>query len=123
MCNQYTLNIDDNQATSEKSMKLLGVNIDNKLSFDEHVSSLCKKASNQLNAISRFHKYFGFKEKEVLINSFAYAISITVPYYGIFAQPSLLGKLNKFKQGHLEFCTVILIVITKLFLINQANAQ
>ena len=50
MCNQYTLNIDGNQVTSEKSMKLLGINIDNKISFVEHVSSLCKKASNQLNA-------------------------------------------------------------------------
>ena len=34
MCNQYTLNIDGNQVTSEKSVKLLGINTDNKLSFD-----------------------------------------------------------------------------------------
>ena len=40
MCNQYTLNIDGSQLTSEKSVKLLGINRDNKLSFDEHVSSL-----------------------------------------------------------------------------------
>ena len=71
--NQYTLNIDVNHVTSEKSVKLPGINIGNKLSFDEHVSSLCKKASNQLNAISRLHRYLGFKEKEVLINSFVYA--------------------------------------------------
>ena len=62
MYNQYTLNIDGNQVTSEKFVKLLGINIDEKLSFDEHVSSLCKKASNQLNAINRSHKYFRFKE-------------------------------------------------------------
>ena len=37
MCNQYTLNIDGNQVTSEKSVKLLVIYIDNKLSFDEHV--------------------------------------------------------------------------------------
>ena len=67
-----TFNIDGNQVTSEKSIKLLVINIDNKLSFDEHVSSLCKKASNHLNKISRLHKYLGFKEKEVLINSFVY---------------------------------------------------
>ena len=88
ICNQYTLNIDVNQVTLEKSVKLLGINIDNKLSFDKHVSSLCKKASNQLNAISSLHRYLGFTEKKVLINS-----------------------------------TVILIAITKLFLVNLASAQ
>ena len=73
MWNQYFLNIDGNQVTSEKSVKLLGINIDNKLPFDGHVSSLCKKASNQLNATRRLHKYLRFKEKEVLTNSFVYA--------------------------------------------------
>ena len=73
MCNQYTLNIDGSQLTSEKSVKLLGINPDNKLSFDEHVSSFLKKASNQLKAKSRLHRYLGFKEKEVPTNSFVYA--------------------------------------------------
>ena len=71
--NQYTLNIDDNQVTSKKPVKLLGINIDNRLSLDEHVSSLCKKASNQLNAISRLYRNLGFKEKGVLINTLVYA--------------------------------------------------
>ena len=63
MCNQYTLNINGNQVTLEKSVKLLDINISDKLSFDKNVSSLCKKASNQRNAISRLHKYLGFNEK------------------------------------------------------------
>ena len=71
--NQYTLNIDDNQVTSKKPVKLLGINIDNRLALDEHVSSLCKKASNQLNAISRLYRNLGFKEKGVLINVLVYA--------------------------------------------------
>ena len=44
MSTQYTLNIDDNQVTSEKCVKLLGININNKLSFAERVCSLCKKS-------------------------------------------------------------------------------
>ena len=48
---------DGNQVTLEKSVKLPGSKIDNKLSFDQNISSLCKKASNQLNAVSRLHRY------------------------------------------------------------------
>ena len=46
ICSQYTLNIDGNKATSEKFIKLQGINIEDKLPFDEHFSSLCKKANN-----------------------------------------------------------------------------
>ena len=53
MSNEYTLNIGGSQVTSEKPVKLLAVNIDNKL--------------------SKLHKYLGCKEKEVLINKFVYA--------------------------------------------------
>ena len=59
MCKQYTLNIDGNQVSSEKSLKQQGINIDNNLSFNERVSSLCKKARNQLNAMNRLHRYLG----------------------------------------------------------------
>ena len=37
MSNQYTLNIVGNQVTSKNSVKLPGINIDDKLSFDEDV--------------------------------------------------------------------------------------
>ena len=33
--------------------KLLGVQIDSRLSFDNHVSKLCQKASNKLYALAR----------------------------------------------------------------------
>ena len=54
-------------------MKLRGVEIDNKLSFEKRISLLAKKASKQLNAISRIEKFMGFKEKEILLNSFVYS--------------------------------------------------
>ena len=44
-------------------MKLLGVETENKLPFKKHISTLVKKASKQLNAISGIQKFMGFKEK------------------------------------------------------------
>ena len=84
MCNQYTLNIDGDQVFSEISIKLLGIKIDNKLLFDEHLSSLCKKTRNQRNAISRLHRYLGFKVKDILINSFIYADFNYCPFLWYF---------------------------------------
>ena len=58
-----SLNI--NEENSENCVKLFGVKVDNKLSFEKHISTLVKKASNQLNVISRIQKFMGFKEKNV----------------------------------------------------------
>ena len=58
----YSLNLNQEVMNSENSVKLLGVEIDNKLSFEKHISTLVKKASNQLNAISRIQKFMGFKD-------------------------------------------------------------
>ena len=42
---EASIKIDDTDIKSSSSKKLLGVSIDNKLNFNDHVSKLCKKAS------------------------------------------------------------------------------
>ena len=44
---------------SKESVTLLGIEIDNKLNFEKHVSTICKKTNNQLNAISRIDAVLG----------------------------------------------------------------
>ena len=44
MIDEYFLNITEAKVTSEKSVTLLGIEIENKLSFEKHSSSLCKKS-------------------------------------------------------------------------------
>ena len=67
------LNINNAEIKSKESVALLGIEIDNKLNFEKHVSTICKKANNQLNAIRRIGADLGQKEKEILINSFVYS--------------------------------------------------
>ena len=40
-----TIRIGTEEVTGSTSVKLLGVTIDNKLNFEEHVTKLCKKAN------------------------------------------------------------------------------
>ena len=54
---QVNLNLDDLITKTSKSEKLLGINIDHFLTFNEYVSKLCKKASQKLHAIARISSY------------------------------------------------------------------
>ena len=47
------IKIDDTDIRSSSYKKLLVVIIDNKLTFNEHVSKLCKKANNKLHDLDR----------------------------------------------------------------------
>ena len=46
------LKIGTEKIKSTLSVKLLGVHIDDKLSFNRHINKLCKSVGNQLNALN-----------------------------------------------------------------------
>ena len=51
-------------------VKLLGVQIDERLSFDEHVSSICNRVSQQINALRRISKYLTLQNRMSIYNAF-----------------------------------------------------
>ena len=63
----YTSEIDGNKIETKISVDLLGIHIDNKLTFDDHMFTLCNKASMQ-------------KELEVIVNSFIYSNFNNCPF-------------------------------------------
>ena len=61
----------DNQVIKMvSSIELLGIQIDDKLNFNLHISKYCKSAANQLNALIRLKQFLSFHAKEVLTNSY-----------------------------------------------------
>ena len=53
MKNKHEMYMGNKEITSEHSVKLLGIEIDNQLKFYNYVSILCRKSGSQLNAIGR----------------------------------------------------------------------
>jgi hypothetical protein len=53
--------IQNSTLSCEETVKLLGIEIDYQLNFDIHISSICRKASQQLNILKRLGRYLDRK--------------------------------------------------------------
>ena len=55
--------IDTSHIKNSCSEKFLGVKVDSDLNYEEHIRSICKKASAKLNALARVSPYNDEKKK------------------------------------------------------------
>ena len=84
--------IDNKQIKIVPSVELLGIQLDDKLNFNQHISNICKSAANQLNALIRLQKFLSFKEKKVLIYSYFLANFNYCPLVWMFS--SVFGSIS-----------------------------
>ena len=69
--------------SSVDSVTLSGIEIDNKLNFENHVSTICEKASRQLNPISRLQEKRDKKEvkrRKKLLLTLLYTLISCIAY-------------------------------------------
>ena len=97
------IKIDDKLIKSESSVKLLGIVIDEKLIFDEHITKLCKKASSQLNALFRLKFVLTKEAKNVLIQSFIFSNFNYCPLVWHFSSSKSLQKMENIQKRALRF--------------------
>ena len=90
----YTLKVNNIEIESKNSVKLLGIEIDNKILFDKHIASLCKKAANQLRPICRLQNQMGKKEK-IVINSCVHSNLNYCPLVWHFCSKKSMRKIEK----------------------------
>ena len=64
------ITVDNQQIKVVSSVKLLAVQLDDKLNFNLHIGNICKSAANQLNVLIRLKKFLNFKENKILMNSY-----------------------------------------------------
>ena len=88
---------------SEKTVKLLGVKLDNKLTFDAHISDLCKKAATQLNVLKRLKQFIDFEERKTLVQSFVYSNFNYCPLVWHFSSAKSLQKVERLQERALRF--------------------
>ena len=63
------MKVGEQEIKPPSSVKLLGVNIDNKLNFRKHIKEISGKAGAKLNAIKRLSHYMNKGERKLLIDT------------------------------------------------------
>ena len=91
-----------------------------KLNFEKHILTICTKESRQINAINWILKYIGKKEKEIIINTFAYSHFMYCLLAWHFCSKSSQNKKEKIQYRSLKLITNDYNSDYK-FLLNQAR--
>ena len=68
-----SIKVDKYDINNSLHEKLLGVTVDNKLTFKAHVSELCTIASQKLHALSRISNYMNFMQRKIIMNTYILA--------------------------------------------------
>ena len=98
-----SISVQDNTILSDTTIKVLGVTLDNRLTFDNHVSSLCIKASRQINALKRISNYLDENCRILIFKSFISSNFSYCPVSWMFCGKTNLNKLEKLQEKALRF--------------------
>ena len=86
----------------EKKLKLLGVEIDRTLSFDEHITSLCRKAGKKLYVLARLSHFMCTNKKRILMKAFIESQFSYCPLIWMFHSRSVNNKINHLHERSLR---------------------
>ena len=92
------INVGEFSTENDDYEKLLGVKIDNKLTFDCHISDMCKKANRKINALARIAPFININKRCILMNSF-FRLQFTYwPLTWLFHSKTNNRKLNRLHE-------------------------
>ena len=102
---EYPIVLTGHEIKTQESVTLLGVTIDYKLSFKEHVSNLSQMASAQLNALTRLGAFISHQTRKIMVQSFIVAHFNYCPLVWYFTSSKQINKMEKIQERALRFIT------------------
>ena len=78
------------------------ITIDSNLTFENHISSICKKASQKLNALARIAPYMNIQKRRTIMKSFVTSQFSYCPLIWMFHSRRLNNKINSIHERALR---------------------
>jgi hypothetical protein len=95
--------VQNKEIYSENWITLLGIKIDSRVTFDQHISEICRKVSAQLNALIRLKSNLTCQSRKVLVQSYIYANFNYCPLVWHCSSAKTLTKIEKIQERALRF--------------------
>ena len=99
----HTFSFRGTNITTDSEVTILGVTVDNKLTFNSHIKTLCTKAARQLNVLKRLNRVLDFKSRLAVYNSFIISNFNYCPLVWHFCGEANTRKLEKLHHRALRF--------------------
>ena len=87
---------------NSKEQKILGVTIDNKLTFKSHIKNLCEKTSQKIRVLLRFSNNLNDSQKSLILNSIVKSQFSYCPLVWIFCSRTCNNMINKVNERALR---------------------
>ena len=97
-----TVTIDNSYIESEDEQVLLGIIIDSNLTFENHINSICKKASQKLNDLVRIAPYMNIQKRRTIMKYFVTSQFSYCPLIWMFHSRRLNNKINSIHERALR---------------------
>ena len=97
-----TVNIKGISLKSEANFTLLGIDINNRLSFHGPINNLYRKAASQINALKGLSSFMGMTEKMILMTSFILSNFSYCPLVWHFCSKRDTDKMQKIRKRALR---------------------
>ena len=96
------LNVNGKRCVSTTSVKLLGIEIDWKLTFNKHVDIIAKNANNKAAALSRLRYKLDVSQKLSLYHSYVLSCFGYCPVIWMFSGKSSNNEINRIQKKALR---------------------
>ena len=95
---QVHVKIGTAQIENTQNEKLLGINIDSKLSFGKHIQQICSRATAKLKTLARIALFMNVTKRKILMNVFFNAQFSYCTLTWMFHSRKVNNKINKLHE-------------------------
>ena len=99
---KYSVTVDKFELQNSNCETILGIKINNNLTFEAHVTNLCNKVSQKLHALSRISYLMTFEQRKKVMNAFILSQFGYCPLVWMFHSRTLNNRINRLHERALR---------------------